>query len=180
MERSFRQELTARWTLSETIRTAIIAALYIGLTMVLAPLAYGIFQIRLSETLGMLPYDKKYGGRGAAIGVISGGIIVGFLSPHGIPDLLLGIASGIICLGFVWWSGTAFKRNNKGKIIAGVVFSLVTTFFIGYLMLHMVFQAPLLESIFGVLIGELITVVGLGFVLLKGLEATYKKKESRS
>jgi len=176
-ERSFKQELIAKWTLSESVRTSIIAALYIGLTMVLAPLAYGIFQIRLSETLGMLPYDQKYGGRAAAIGVISGGIVVGLLSPHGVADLILGIVSGIVCLGFVWWAGIFFKGNDKGKIIAGVIFSLVTTFFIGYLMLHVVFQAPLWEAVLGVLIGELITVVGLGFGLLKGLEATYKRKK---
>ena len=176
-ERSFKQELTAKWTLTESVRTAIIAALYIGLTMILAPLAYGIFQIRISETLGMLPYDRKYGGRAAAIGVVGGGTIIGLLSPHGVVDLILGITSGIICLGFVWWAGIFFKGNDKGKIIAGVIFSLVTTFFIGYLMLHIVFQAPLWEAIFGVLIGELITVVGLGFGLLKGLEATYRRKK---
>ena len=175
--RNFKQELTATWSLGETIKTAIIGALYIALTMVLAPLAYGIFQIRISETLGMLPYDQKYGGRSAAIGVVLGGTIIGFLSPHGIADLLLGITSGILCLGFVWWAGIAFKGNNIGKIIAAVVFSLITTFFIGYLMLHIVFQAPLWEAIFGVLIGELITVVGLGFGLLKGLEATYMRRK---
>jgi len=175
--RNFKQELTATWSLGETIKTAIIGALYIGLTMVLAPLAYGIFQIRISETLGMLPYDRKYGGRSAAIGVVLGGTIIGFLSPHGIADLLLGIVSGILCLGFVWWAGIAFKGNNAGKIVAGAVFSLITTFFIGYLMLHIVFQAPFWEAIFGVLIGEVITVIGLGFGLLKGLEATYMRRK---
>jgi len=157
--------------------TAIIGALYIGLTMILAPLAYGILQLRISETLGMLPYDRKYGRRAAAVGVVLGGTIVGFVSPHGVADLLLGIISGVLCLGFVWWAGVAFKGNNVGKVIAGLVFSLITTFFIGYLMLHIVFQAPLWESILGVLIGELITVCVLGFLLLKGLEVTYRKKK---
>ena len=177
-KRNLKQELLATWSLGETVKTSIIAALYIGLTMILAPLAYGIFQIRISETLGMLPYDRKYGGRSAVVGVVLGGTIIGFLSPHGIPDLLLGIVSGVICLGFVWWAGIVFKGNDKGKIISAIVFSLITTFFIGYLMLHIVFQAPFWEAIFGVLIGELITVVGLGFGLLKGLEATYRRKKA--
>ena len=178
-KRNFKKELTAPWSVIESVRVAIIAALYIGLTMALAPLAYGIFQIRISEALGLLPYDKKYGGRGAAIGVIVGGTIIGFLSPHGIPDLILGIISGIFCLGLVWWLGIVFKGNDIGKIISAVIFSLITTFFIGYLMLHIVFQCPLWESIFGVLIGEIITVVILGFGLLKGLEATYKRREKK-
>ena len=177
--RSFKQELTAPWSIRESVRIAIIAALYIGLTMALAPLAYGIFQIRISEALGLLPYNRKYGGRGAAIGVIAGGTIIGFLSPHGIPDLILGIVSGIVCLGVVWWLGIVFRGNDIGKVISAVVFSLVTTFFIGYLMLHIIFQCPLWESIFGVLIGELITVVVLGFGLLKGLEATYRRRERK-
>lgn len=178
-ERNFKSELTARWSLGETIKTSIIAALYIGLTMILAPLAYGIFQIRISEALGMLPYDRKYGGRAAAIGVVLGGTIIGFISPHGIADLLLGIISGILCLGFVWWAGIAFKGNNIGKIIASIIFSLITTFFIGYLMLHIVFQAPLWEAILGVFIGEIISVVVLGFGLLKGLEATYTRRKKK-
>ena len=176
--RSFKQELTQKFTTTEMVRIAVIGAIYVALTMALAPLAYGIFQIRLSEMLGMLPYDRKYGGRAAAIGVVAGGTIIGFLSPHGVADLLLGISSGIVCLGLVWWLGIIFKGNDKGKIIAGVAFSLVTTFFIGYLMLHLVFQCPFWESIFGVLIGEVITVVFMGFGLLKGVERIYRRKSN--
>lgn len=175
IQRSFKKELTQRWTTSESARAAIIAALYVALTMALAPLAYGMFQIRISEMLGMLPFDRKYGGRAAAVGVVTGGTVIGILSPHGLPDLILGIVSGIVCLGLVWWMGTV-RSNDWWKQLAALAFSLITTFFIGYLMLHIVFQCPLTESILGVLIGELITVNGLGFGLLKALERTYIRK----
>lgn len=173
--RSFKGELTRRWTMTESVRAAIIAALYIALTMMLAPLAYGFFQIRISEMLGMLPFDRKYGGRAAAVGVVTGGTIVGLLSPHGAVDLALGIVSGIVCLGLVWWMGTV-RTNDWWKQLAALAFSLITTFFIGHLMLHLVFGCPIWEAIGGVLIGELITVNGLGFILLKALEKTYAKK----
>ena len=37
-------------------QAAIIAAIYIALTMALAPISYGAIQIRVSEALTVLPY----------------------------------------------------------------------------------------------------------------------------
>jgi len=173
MDRSFKQELTAKWTISESVRVSIIAALYIGLTMLIAPLAYGVFQLRISEMLGLLPFDRKYGGRSAAIGVVLGGTVVGFMSPHGGADLIIGMISGIICVAVAWYIGTK-GNSNLLKQLTGFAYSIITTFFIGYLMLHVIFQCPLWESLYGVFIGEIIAINGLGFLLLKGLERTYK------
>lgn len=172
--RSFRQELTARWTISESVRAAIIGAIYVALTMALAPLAYGMVQFRIGEMMAMLPYDRKYGARGAVVGMLVGSTIVGVFSPHGAIDLTLGIVGCFITLPLMWWLGIKFKGSDKGKIISGTIFTLIVTFQVGYLMLHLLFGCPLTESLLGVFIGEAVTVIGLGFALLKALERTYK------
>lgn len=178
MERNFLAELKAPWTMRDTIHTAIIAALYIAITMAIAPIAYGMFQIRISEALGLLVFDRKYGGRPAAIGVLLGGTIVAFFSPFMVVNIFIGITSGIICVGFAWWAGIHFKGSDLGKILSGLVYTFVTVFFIGYLMLSVVFGMPAIPAMTGVMIGQLISALALGFLLLKVIERTYSRKKA--
>lgn len=178
-ERNFLAELKAPWTLTETVRAAIFAVLYIAITMAVAPIAYGMAQIRISEALGLVAYDAKYGGRPAAVGVIAGGVVVSLFGPAIGLDTIIGFVSGVICLGFAWWAGIKFKGDDLGKVVAGLVYTFVTAFFIGILMLHLMFGLPAWPAFLGVTIGQLISALALGFILLKALEATYKKKELR-
>lgn len=175
-KRSFRQELTARWTMSEIARAAIVGSLQVALCMVVAPLAYGPIQFRIGSMLGMVPFDRKYGGRGPAVGMVIGGVVIALFSPFGIMDLALGIVSGIVCVSVVWWLGIRTRGSDIGKVIAGVSEALITAFFIGYILLYRIFQCPLTESLAGVFAGEMACCLGLGFALLKGLERIYKRK----
>lgn len=176
-ERSFLAELRAPWTIRDSIMTAVFAALYIGVTMAIAPIAYGIFQIRISEALGMIAFDGKYGGRPAAIGVPLGGVIVALFSPFMGIDIVIGLGSGVICTWFAWWAGCQFKGSDLGKIVAGLEYTFVTVFFIGYLLLSRIFGMPAMPAMTGVMIGELISALALGFILLKVLERTYRDRK---
>lgn len=178
-ERSFKKELLARWTLRDTVVAAIIAALVAGLCFILAPISFGVFQVRIAEALGLVPYDRKFGGRAAAVGALIGGIIATLMGPFGIADFLIGTVSGVICIGFAWWAGIKFKGSDGGKVLAGIVYTLVTVLFIGYFMLNLVFGLPLWESLLGIALGEAISALLLGYLLLKGIELTYKRKEVR-
>lgn len=175
-ERSFLAELKAPWTIRDTIMTSVFAALYIGITMAVAPIAYGIFQIRISESIGLLAFDNKYGGRAVAIGVPLGGLVVCFFSPFMVVNIFIGLISGVICTFFAWWAGIQFKGSDLGKIVAGLEYTFVTVFFIGYLMLSLIFGMPAIPAMTGVMIGELISALALGFILLKVLERTYIKR----
>jgi len=177
-DRSFLAELKAPWKKSDSIKTAIFAALYIAITMAVAPIAYGIFQIRISEAVGMVAYDSKFGGRATAIGVVLGGVIVSLFSPNIGPDTIIGFASGVICLTFTWWLGIAFKGSDIGKVVAGLVYTFVTALFVGVFMLNMVFGLPAGPAFVGVMIGELISALVLGFLLLKALQRTYLRKKA--
>ena len=68
------------------IQAAIIAAIYAALTLALAPLSYGMIQIRFAEALTILPMFTP-----AAIpGLFVGCLVSNTLSPYGLIDLILG------------------------------------------------------------------------------------------
>lgn len=165
---SLKQELTAKWKTAETIRASVIGAVFFGLIMAVAPLAFGPLQFRVADILDLLPYDRKYGGRAAVVGILVGGGLTNFFSPYG-PAEILGTLSGVVSFLGIWWLGIRFKGNDLGKIIAAVWCIAVTEFFISYLMLHVLFQCPLIEVLISVGI-EMVILMALSIGLLKMLE----------
>jgi len=174
-ERSFKKELLAPWTARDTAIAAIVGALYTVITMLIAPIAYGPLQIRLSEALTVLPFDKKYGGRPAAVGALVGVAIVTFGEPYAGIATWWGPISGVTGLLFVWWAGIYFKGSDFGKIVACIFGVVNCVFFVGYLMLHLSFGVPLWAAIGGVALGEVVSLAILGFILLKALERTHTR-----
>ncbi|MDD3831465.1 MAG: QueT transporter family protein [Clostridia bacterium] len=65
---------------------AIISALYVALTLLLAPISYGIVQLRVAESLTILPCIMPY----SIWGLFIGCILSNLASPFGIYDILLG------------------------------------------------------------------------------------------
>ena len=62
----------------ELIRVAIVAAIYVAITLLFYPLSYGAIQFRISECLVLLTFfNKKYG-----IGVTFGVLIANFFNPQ--------------------------------------------------------------------------------------------------
>lgn len=66
--------------------SAVVAAVYAALTMLLAPISYGEVQLRLSEALCILPFFVP----STAWGVFVGCLIANLLSPIGILDIVFG------------------------------------------------------------------------------------------
>lgn len=74
-----RMKLTTR----KLTACAVLAALYAALTLLLAPIAYGNVQMRVSEALTVLPFLAPYTGAGLFVGCL----IANLLSPFGINPL---------------------------------------------------------------------------------------------
>ncbi len=66
--------------------SAVVAAVYAVLTMVLAPISYGEVQLRVSEVLCILPFFFPY----TAWGLFVGCVIANLLSPIGALDVVFG------------------------------------------------------------------------------------------
>lgn len=68
------------------VYTALIAACYAALTMVLAPISYGVLQFRISEVFCVLPFFFTP----AAAGLTIGCIIANVMSAAGMLDIVFG------------------------------------------------------------------------------------------
>ena len=146
--------------------TAMIAAIYAVLTLAIAPLSFGLVQVRFSEMLMLLAYiDKKY-----APGLILGCFIANCFSPFGIMDVVFGTGctvAAMICV-------VKFAKSLFGASL-WVVFCNA---FIGVELY--LFGSPLWLSMAMVALGEFLSVsvcgVGLFKVLMrnKGLMAKIK------
>lgn len=87
---------------------AIVASIYVVLTIVIQPLAYGELQFRLSEVLMLMVFfNKKY-----STSMIIGCLIANLWSPYLIWDMMFGtLATAIACL---------FIVNSKHLIVASI------------------------------------------------------------
>lgn len=87
---------------------AIIASIYVVLTIVIQPLAYGELQFRLSEVLMLMVFfNKKY-----STSMIIGCLIANLWSPYLIWDMMFGtLATAISCL---------FIVKSKHLIVASI------------------------------------------------------------
>ena len=71
---------------------AVIAALYVALTLPFAPIAYGPVQFRVSEALAILPYFTPAAVPGVTLGCLLSNILMG--SP--LPDIVFGTIATLI------------------------------------------------------------------------------------
>ncbi len=87
---------------------AIVASIYVVLTIVIQPLAYGELQFRLSEVLMLMVFfNKKY-----STSMIIGCLIANLWSPYLIWDMMFGtLATAISCL---------FIVKSKHLIVASI------------------------------------------------------------
>lgn len=135
----------------------IFAALYAVGVIFLAPISFGIYQVRLADAL--LPLSLIFG-IPSAIGFALGAIISNVYGGLGFIDIIGGsCANFFACV-------LAFYIGGKGKIVSRFLGSIIQTMIItvivgGYL--WFLFQVPVEFSIIGILIGSLIAINLLGF-----------------
>ena len=150
------------------VKSAIIAAGYAAITILIAPIAYGPYQFRISDVLMPIPYLPYFGISGI-IGITVGTLIANLISPYSFWDVILGTLANLI-------SGTgsylAWRMPNKtiGKLIAVVIPVVVVTVLIGYVLLHVIFGVPFWVAISGIFISETVTAGIGGYIFITRLE----------
>lgn len=137
------------------VTTALIAAVYVVMTLAIAPLSFSMIQIRFSEVLMLMAFiDKKY-----APGLVLGCFIANCFSPFGLMD----IAFGTICTAAALWGITHFSKTLFGASLWAVFCNA----FIG-IELYL-FGSPLILSMAMVALGEFLSVSVAGVALFKVL-----------
>ncbi|MBE5803302.1 MAG: QueT transporter family protein [Clostridiales bacterium] len=137
--------------------SAIIAALYAALTLMLPVLSYGAWQCRLSEALTLLPLVLPQ----SVPGLFVGCLIANILSPMGIWDVVFGSLATLIAA-----IGTYALRKRPPLAAACPVLS--NGVIVG-LMLSVVYSLPAALTMLQVAAGEALA-VAVGYVLIRALK----------
>lgn len=138
-------------------RAAMIAAIYAVLTLLFAPISYGMIQVRISEMLMVLPFFTP-----AAIpGLFVGCLIANIFGGYGVLDIVFGSLATLLSAFLV------AKIDNKFLVPLPPV--IVNALVVGFV-LHLVLEIPFYLTAFWVGLGQLIACYGLGLPLLLLLE----------
>ena len=136
---------------------AVFAALYAVGVIFLAPISFGIFQVRVADA--MLPLSMIFG-LPSALGLSLGCIVSNVYGGLGVIDIVGGAAANLVACTLAWYIG----RKGRGvKRFLGSVAETVAVVLIvgGYLSL--IFKVPLEISLLGLFIGEVIAINVIGF-----------------
>ncbi|MCM3359488.1 MAG: QueT transporter family protein [Psychrobacillus sp.] len=165
----------------KTIATSgIIAALYVAVSMLVAPIAFGAFQFRISEMFNhLIIFNKKF-----FFGIVIGVFITNLFSPLGLYDLTFGVGHSILTLSISILIGKFVKNKIWHMILNTVLFTF--TMFIIAIELHLAFDIelyfafdianPFYYTWYTVALGEFV-VMAVGIPLMLALNKRLKFKE---
>ena len=155
-------EMREKKKISTTFMTqaAMIAAIYVVLTMVFAPFGFGEVQIRISEALTILPMFTKAAIPGLFLGCLIGNILGGSI----VLDVVFGSIATL--LGAI---GAYLLRNNKRLVPIPPILSnaCIVPFILKY-GYGVPLPIPLMMITVG--LGEVISCGIVGSIVMKGLE----------
>lgn len=152
-------------------QTALIAAVYGIGTYAIAPFAFGPVQVRITDALLPISWNRRVGLSGV-LGVTLGVIISNLISPYGLPDIVLGTADNLIVASIAYLLGR--YQSWEGLVVAALQASAIVAFMIGVVLLGMVYSANPVASFASILIGELVACVGIGVPLGLALRSRYR------
>lgn len=156
-------------TVKRLVRTAIIAALYAAITLVLAPISYGAVQFRVSEIMVLLAFfDPFYIG-----GLTLGCLIANILGPNGLTDVIFGTLATFISVYAISFTGKLIKNKKMSLIIASLWPTIFNGLIVGW-MLNYLYQLPLVLSMAEVAIGEFVVVTIVGVPVIKLIQSKYE------
>jgi uncharacterized membrane protein len=136
---------------------AVFASLYTVGVVFLAPISFGVYQVRLADA--MLPLSMIFGVPGA-LGFSLGCIVSNVYGGLGIIDVVGGAAANLVACTLAWYiggRGRGFQRFLGSIVETGIVTLIVG----GYLSL--IFQVPVEFGLLGVLVGSTIAINVIGF-----------------
>ncbi len=132
---------------------ALIAALYVAITLGFAPYSFGAVQVRISEALLLLLLiDKRF-----ATGLIIGCLISNLFSPLGIYDVVFGtLATALTCYAMI-------KSNNIMLVL--LYPAIFNGIIVGFELTILFKEFPFYLNALFVAIGEIIAVFIPGMLL---------------
>jgi len=135
------------------VRAALIAAIYVILNIIFAPISYGPVQVRIAEALVVLPFIEP----SAIIGLSVGCVLANIYGGLGMVDVIGGSLCTLIAAYFTY--------KVKNPKLAPLPPVLINAFGVS-LYLHLLFEIPYWLTVIYIGIGEIIACYILGYPLL--------------
>lgn len=106
---------TSAAALASLTQSALIAALYLALTMATSFMSYSVIQLRLAEALTALPALFP----SAIIGVFAGCLVSNLLNPAplGLIDVVAGSLTTLVAAAATWRMGRSWRRRLAGEVM---------------------------------------------------------------
>ena len=139
--------------LNYLVRVAMVAAIYVVLNIIFAPISYGPIQARIAEALVVLPFIDP----SAIMGLFLGCILANIYGGLGMVDIVGGSLCTLIA------AYLTYKLKNPK--LAPLPPVLINAFGVG-IYLHLLFDLPYWITVLYIGIGEFIACYVLGYPLL--------------
>ena len=153
---------SSRTSVTELTKTALVAALYVAVTVLLSVISFGAVQLRLSEMFNYLAlYNKRY-----VLAVTLGVVLANFMSPTWILDVPIGgIATFLVLI--LCRRVTKNITNDLVKMVITALIFAISMFTVAG-QLTILYDLPFWATWFTVGVGELLsmTVGGMTIYLL--------------
>ncbi|SHJ67155.1 Uncharacterized membrane protein [Dethiosulfatibacter aminovorans DSM 17477] len=158
-----------KFTTESLVRSAMLAALYVAVTLAFEPVSYGQVQFRISEILVLFAFlDPMY-----SIGLTLGCAIANMFSPLGIMDVLFGTTATFIAIMLIVQTRKSLGFNVKSLFVASLWPAVANGVIIG-IELNYLFQLPLLASMVYVAAGEVVVVSIVGVLIFNAIISNKK------
>ncbi len=139
------------------IKSALIASVYLALTILFAPISYSLMQVRIAEALGIFAYFTPAAIPGLALGCL----LANLSSPFGLIDIVFGTLATAL---------SAYVATKiKNKFLVPLPYVLINMVIIGYVLSYML-QVKFIYAALWVALGEAIAVYIIGLPLLLLIE----------
>lgn len=158
MNNSYSSNL-AKPSIHEMTKTALVAALYVAVTLMLAVISFGAVQLRLSEMFNYLAlYHKRY-----VVAVTLGVVFANFMSPTWMLDVPIGGIGTLLVL-LLCRAVTKNMTNDILKlVVTAIIFSLSMFTVAGQL--YILLDYPFFHTWLIVGIGELLSMTVGGIII---------------
>lgn len=150
--------------------SGIIAALYIVVSLLIAPFSFGAIQLRIGEMLNhLIVFNKKY-----IYAIVIGVFITNLFSPNGPLDLVFGVSQTLISLALTILSAKYIKSIIKRMIFNTAVFTFMMWLIAWEL--NILFDLPFGYTWLTVAIGEAIVMtIGIPIMLVLNKRLNFNK-----
>lgn len=151
------------------VANGLLAALYIAVSFMIQPLAYGPVQLRIPEMLNLLiVFNNKY-----FYGIIIGVFITNLFSPNGVLDLFFGVGQSVIALAITMLVGIFIKNKLQLMAINTLIFTVTMVIIAWEIILvnniHNVANDPFMP-LWGILAAGEFIVMAIGIPIMYALD----------